>query len=263
MCKTATGEELRALRLQVSELRHAKEQAEAGTRAHWMLVCKIAHELRTPLNAIVGFAELARGGDRHVSAGGLPANEWVGHIAFAGWHMSGVIDTLMSLGPLADGRLRGRSESLDLRRTLEEAIRVVEPAARHRGICVDVQAPSLTWVRADACGLRQVLVNVLSNAVKYNVDAGRVWVSVQPGADVEIAIRDSGPGLTAAQRERLFQPFDRLGAERSKVKGHGLGLMITKELVEAMGGEIRVESPPDGGCAFRIILPGTPAAAAA
>ena len=261
MCKTATGEELKVLRLQVSELRHAKEQAEAGNRAHWMLVCKIAHELRGPLNAIVGFAELVRSNDRRASPADPAVEEWVGHIAFAGWHMADVIDTLMSLGPLAEGRLHRRGESHDVLRTLDEAIRLVEPAARTRGICVDVQAPSLTLVRADACGLRQVLVNLLSNAVKYNVDAGHVWVSVQGGEDVEIAIRDSGPGLTPAQRERLFQPFDRLGAERSKVKGHGLGLLISKELVEAMGGAICVDSPPDGGCAFRITLPGVGATA--
>ena len=106
----------------------------------------------------------------------------------------------------------------------------------------------------DQRAIRQVLVNLLSNAVKYNIEGGRIWIGVRCADQVTIAVRDSGPGLTAGQLERVFQPFERLGAERSGIQGHGLGLLICKELVEEMGGSISVQSVDGEGCTFAVSL---------
>jgi len=250
----AQVERIGALQQESAELRRTKDDAQAGDRAKSLLVSKIGHELKTPLNAITGMAQvlhmkLDAAGRGDPALGGL-----LEHITCAGRYMADVIDTLLKLGPLAMGRLAGGNESLDLHAPLNEAVRIVEDEARRRGITIAVEGIGPTLVRADRCGLRQVLVNLLSNAIKYNVERGQVWVTIQPGPAAQISIRDSGPGLSEAQCARLFQPFDRLGAEKSAVKGHGLGLLICKELLEAMGGSIAVERPQDGGCEFRVSL---------
>jgi signal transduction histidine kinase len=247
-------ERIGALQHRSAELQRAKDSALAGDRAKSMLVSKIGHELKTPLNAITGLAQvlhmsLNAGGRADPALGGL-----LEHITGAGRHMADVIDTLLKLGPLATGRLGASNESLDLHQPLNDAVLLVEHEARRRGITIAVEGSGPTLARAHRCGLRQVLVNLLSNAIKYNVERGQVWVTVHRGPVAQITIRDSGPGLSEAQCARLFQPFDRLGAEKSAVKGHGLGLLICKELLEAMGGSIAVERPQDGGCVFRISL---------
>jgi len=250
----AQFERIDALQHQAAELQRAKDSAQAGDRAKSMLVSKIGHELKTPLNAITGMAQvlhmnLGVSGRGDPTLGGL-----LEHITGAGRYMSDVIDTLLKLGPLAMGRLGGGNDCLDLQLPLDDAVRIVEHEARRRGITIAVDGAGPTLARADRCALRQVLVNLLSNAIKYNVECGQVWVTLHRGASAQITIRDSGPGLSEAQCARLFQPFDRLGAEKSAVKGHGLGLLICKELLEAMGGSIAVARPQDGGCEFRITL---------
>ena len=167
--------------------------------------------------------------------------------------MADVIDTMLKLGQLSMDRVAG-SDSLDVHVALNDALRIVEQEARRRGVRIVVDSVGPVMAQADRCGLRQVLVNLLSNAIKYNVDAGQVWVSVRAEPRAQIVIRDSGPGLSEAQCARLFRPFERLGADRSAVAGSGLGLLICKELLEAMGGSIAVERPRDGGCLFRISL---------
>jgi signal transduction histidine kinase len=257
----AQVERIGALQQQTAELRRAKDDARAGDRAKSLLVSKIGHELKTPLNAITGMAQVLRmkldaAGRGDPALGGL-----LEHITCAGRYMADVIDTLLKLGPLAMGRLAVGNDPIDLHAPLNEAVRIVEDEARRRGITIAVEGTAPALVRADRCALRQVLVNLLSNAVKYNVDQGQVWVTIQPGPAAQVRIRDSGPGLSEAQCARLFQPFDRLGAEKSAVTGHGLGLLICKELLEAMGGSIAVERPRDGGCEFRVSLrPETPPA---
>jgi len=257
----AQRDQARALQCQLAELRRARDDAKAGDRAKAILVSKIGHELKTPLNAITGMAQVlhmsldAAGRDDPALRGLLA------HITDAGHYMADVIDTMLKLGQLSMGRVAS-GDSLDVHVALNDALRIVEQEARRRGVSIVVDGVGPVMAQADRCGLRQVLVNLLSNAIKYNVDAGQVWVSIQNGPRAQIVIRDSGPGLSDAQCARLFHPFERLGADRSTVAGSGLGLLICKELLEAMGGSIAVERPRDGGCLFRISLRPRLAAAA-
>lgn len=143
-----------------------------------------------------------------------------------------------------------------MRAAVHEALGLIAPDADKHGISLQPPAIDGPWtVRADAQRLRQVLLNLLSNAVKFNRTGGQVQVSAQPDGDqVRIVVADQGAGLTAAQIERLFTPFERLGAERSAVEGTGLGLALSKRLIEAMGGQIGVDSSRDGA-RFWISLP--------
>ena len=249
----AQRDQVHALKRQLAELQRARDDAKAGDRAKAILVSKIGHELKTPLNAITGMAQvlhmsLDAAGRDDPARGGLLA-----HITDAGHYMADVIDTMLKLGQLSVGRVAS-TESLDVHVALNDALRIVEQEARRRGVSIVVDGAGPAMAQADRCGLRQVLVNLLSNAIKYNVEAGQVWVSIQGEPRAQIVIRDSGPGLSDAQCARLFHPFERLGADRSAVAGSGLGLLICKELLEAMGGSIAVERPRDGGCLFRISL---------
>jgi len=257
----AQREQVRALQRRLAELQRARDDAQAGDRAKAILVSKIGHELKTPLNAITGMAQvlhmsLDAAGPNDPALGGLLA-----HITDAGLYMADVIDNMLKLGQLSTGRVAG-GDSLDVHVALNDALRIVEQEARRRGVSIMVDSLGPAMAQADRCGLRQVLVNLLGNAIKYNIDAGQVWVSVQGAPRAQIVIRDSGPGLSEAQCARLFHPFERLGADRSAVAGSGLGLLICKELLEAMGGSIAVERPPGGGCLFRITLRPLLAAAA-
>lgn len=255
-------DQVAALQRQLAELQRARDDAKAGDRAKAILLSKIGHELKTPLNAITGMAQvlhmsLDAAGRDDPALGSLLA-----HITDAGHYMADVIDTMLKLGQLSMGRVAGGDDTLDVHVALNDALRIVDQDARRRGVSIVVDSVGPAMARADRCGLRQVLVNLLSNAIKYNIDDGQVWVSIQGEPGAQIVIRDSGPGLSEAQCARLFHPFERVGADRSAVAGTGLGLLICKELLEAMGGSIAVERPRDGGCLFRISLRPRLAAAA-
>ena len=255
ICRDTTSEH------QIGQLRLAKEAAEAASRAKSMLVSKVGHELRTPLNAIVGLSQLIR-----LKRDGLqevaPVDGWVEQIASTGRHMAGVIETLMQLGQSGAGRLQIAEQSFDVREPMEEARRILEQEAAQRGVVIEADAALQVMVLADRRAVRQVFLNLLSNAIKYNREGGSVRVVVQDGARVRITVHDTGPGLSAEQRLRLFQPFERLGVESSRVEGYGLGLLVCKELLAAMDGTIDAESVPGAGCAFIVTLPGVAECAA-
>jgi signal transduction histidine kinase len=240
---------------ELEQLRQALERAEAASRAKSVLVAKLSHELKTPLNAIVGLAQLIRSRQRG-EALAAPVDDWLERIARIGWHMADAVDTLMALGACGSGCLRVGGESFDVLEPMSEALRIVEGEAAQRGIAIGFIGDARAQVRADRRALRQVFVNLLSNAIKYNKERGRVCLSVRGGDRVRIAVRDTGPGLTLEQRARLFQAFDRLGAERSAIEGHGLGLLLCRELLAAMHGAIEVDSVEGAGCTFTVTLPG-------
>jgi signal transduction histidine kinase len=240
---------------QLLQMTLAKEEAEAANRAKSVLVSKVGHELRTPLNAIVGLAQLIRMRQRPGHDGG-PVDRWVDQIARTGGHMADTIEVLMELGRSASGCLRVGGGNFEAMEVLNEAIHIVEPEAWRRGIVIALGGDTWAMVHADRRAVRQVFVNLLSNAVKYNAEHGGVSLVVRAqGEDVSIKVRDTGPGLTAEQRARLFQPFDRLGAEKSNVQGHGLGLLISRDLLAAMDGSIAVDSCVGGGCTFTVTMP--------
>jgi signal transduction histidine kinase len=242
-------------RREVDQLRQALEQAEADSRAKSVFISKLGHELQTPLNAIVGLAQLVRsrgGSDPQAAA----IEGWLEQIAHLGWHMAEVVDTLIELGPCGAGRLRAGCETFDVLEPIAEALSIVENDAARRGITIGFVGDVQAQVTADRRALRQVFVNLLSNAIKYNKERGRVCLSVRGGERVRITVRDTGPGLTGEQRARLFQAFDRLGAEHTGVEGHGLGLLLCRELLLAMDGAIEVDSVEGAGCTFTVTLPG-------
>jgi len=254
LCSTLTAPDMTAER-QLDDLRRALEQAEAASLAKSVLIAKLGHELKTPLNAIVGLAQLIRlhcGGEPQPATldGGLEK------IARLGWHMADVVDTLIELGRCGAGHLRAGCETFDVIEPMTEALSIVENEAARRGITIGFLGDVQAQVNADRRALRQVFVNLLSNAIKYNKERGRVRLSVRGGERVRITVRDTGPGLTGEQRARLFQAFDRLGAERTGIEGHGLGLLLCRELLLAMHGDIEVDSVEGMGCTFTVTLPG-------
>jgi signal transduction histidine kinase/CheY-like chemotaxis protein len=236
------------------ELAVASEVAEQANRAKSEFLSSMSHELRTPLNAIIGFGQL-------LAADNLPATAeqkrtFVDHIVSSGKHLLALINEILNLAQIEAGRLTLSLEHVALGDVLEESRAMTLPLADPRGIRVLFPERCTLSVVADRTRLKQVLLNLLSNAVKYNRDNGAVVIDCtqpQPGR-VRVSVQDTGMGLTPEQLEGLFQPFNRLGQEAGKQEGTGIGLVVTKHLVEMMGGEIGVHTAPGTGSVFWVDL---------
>ncbi|MFM1892738.1 MAG: hypothetical protein RLZ44_1815, partial [Pseudomonadota bacterium] len=215
----------------------------------------MSHELRTPLNAILGFSQLLESDPDHPLADIQSDN--VQEILRAGAHLLELINEVLDLARIEAGKLTISQEPVALAPMLDDCLTLIRPLAEVRGIqVIEAGHGCGEHVQADRVRLKQVLLNLLSNAVKYNRDQGKLGlVCVVEQDAVQVRITDTGPGLTAEQQARLFAPFERLGADRTKVEGTGIGLALSKRLVELMGGTIGVESKPDIGSTFWIRLP--------
>ncbi|MEW6706379.1 MAG: GAF domain-containing sensor histidine kinase [Pseudomonadota bacterium] len=242
-------------RKQLEQVRVAAEAAERANRAKTEFLSRMSHELRTPLNAVLGFAQLLRlDGRDPLSA---HQREQVQHIERAGVHLLGMINDVLDLSLIEEGALALSFGLQPLLPLADEAQALLQPMARERGVTLQCEPsdPALA-VWADRLRLRQVLVNLLSNALKYNRSGGVAALAWRAeGERVCISVRDTGPGLTEAQRAHLFEPFNRLGAERGRAEGTGIGLVITRRLVQLMHGELRVHSVPGEGSCFSVLLP--------
>ena len=241
-------------RKQAEALRAERDRAAAADLAKSQFLSRVSHELRTPLNAVLGFSQLLElePGD------GERQRNWNSQVLAAGRHLLALMDDVLDISSAQTGQLAMATEALPLRPVLDEALAMLSGTATAAGVTVhDDTSPPAAWtVRADRRRLLQVLSNLLSNAIKYNRPAG--WVRLRVNAHegrVEISVSDSGPGLDAMQQARLFQPFERLGAQRGAVAGSGLGLALSREMAEAMGGHIEVESVPGEGSTFTVSLP--------
>lgn len=230
----------------------AREEAESASRAKSEFLSRMSHELRTPLNAILGFAQLL---DMDSTAGQRPQ---VSHILRAGQHLLALINEVLDIARIEAGRLPLNIEPIALASVLHEALTLVSPMAADAGIRL-VELPSLpegSGVVADRQRLVQVLLNLLSNAIKYNRPEGEVRIEVTVlDKRVAIAVSDTGRGIAPEQLDQLFKPFERLGAD-PQVEGTGLGLSLSKSLLEMMQGNLQVHSVPDQGCCFTLQLPG-------
>jgi CheY-like chemotaxis protein/two-component sensor histidine kinase len=213
----------------------------------------MSHELRTPLNAILGFAQVLRLRLKPAPAG---VDEQLGHVETAGWHLLELINDVLDLSRIEAGTMVVSRDAVALAPLLADSVRMVGSVAQAAQVTVLVEpCDEALAAEADATRLRQVMGNLLSNACKYNRPGGRVTVGVQAGEGlVTISVADTGAGLSAAQQAALFEPFNRLGAERGPVQGTGIGLVITKRLVELMGGTLQVQSAPGEGSVFRVVL---------
>jgi len=233
-------------------LRAAQAEAERANRAKTEFLSRMSHELRTPLNSILGFSELLLLDD--LTAEQL---ENVGYVARAGHHLLDLINEVLDISRIESGQMTISPEPIAVGDLIDEATALVGPLGSAHGIVLDAtDAVCAAHVLADRQRLKQVLLNLLANAVKYNREGGTVTVSCATvaGERLRIAVRDTGYGIPPERLDRLFAPFDRLGAELGSIEGTGMGLALSKGLVEAMGGRIEVESTVDVGSTFSIEL---------
>ncbi len=238
-----------------AEARQEREIALRENAAKSRFMARVSHELRTPLNAVLGFAQLllAEEAATQQPMSGLRGQR-LRHIEAAGQHLLTLVNDLLDLSGIEGGEKQIAMQPLQLEPVVRGTLPLLESLLSERGVtmhCDEIQGEVL----ADHARLRQVLLNLLSNAVKYNRQDGTVRVSARAeGSEIGIAIEDTGLGLDQAQQQRLFEPFNRLGAEVTPVAGSGIGLVITRTLVERMGGRLAVRSRAGEGSVFEVWL---------
>jgi signal transduction histidine kinase len=243
------------------ELTEKNFQIERATQAKSDFLAGMSHELRTPLNAIIGFSELLA----QEIGGPLapPQHEFVGYVVEAGKHLLSLINDILDLSKIEAGRIDLRREPSSLPALVQAVQQIVSPLAAKKGIQLGAELPGdLPTISVDPIRVKQVLYNLLSNAIKFTPQGGHVSLEARHVDDrVMVSVVDSGPGITPDDLPRLFHAFEQLEAGQKKPEGTGLGLALTKRLVELHGGEIRAESEPGKGSrfAFSIPLNGRPA----
>ena len=242
-------------RMQLREVERARDQAEAANLAKNEFLSRMSHELRTPLNAILGFAQLLSTDTRQPLP--TPQRAMVDDIQRAGWHLLDMINDVLDLSRIEAGTIRLSIEPVRLRPIVEECLSMLAREAREHDVHIETQfAAGVEFVLGDQLRLKQIVTNLLSNAIKYNRRQGRIQIHIAPLSDnhVVLSITDSGLGMSRAQLDQLFQPFNRLGREQGAAQGTGIGLVITRMLVELLGGQLQVSSEPGQGSRFEITL---------
>jgi PAS domain S-box-containing protein len=234
------------------ELEAARAAAEKANRAKSEFLSSMSHELRTPLNAVLGFAQLMASENPPP-----PENQQrsIDQILKGGWYLLRLINEILDLAMIESGKVTMSHESMSLIDVLQDCQAMIEPQASRRGIQMSFpKTEKLYYIHADRTRVKQVMINLLSNAIKYNAPGGAVIVqcNAQGSERVRISVKDTGAGLAPGELAQLFQPFNRLGKEDSGEEGTGIGLVVTKQLVELMGGKIGVESSVGVGTMFWV-----------
>lgn len=249
----------RAAARRLAELAQERLQREAGAlaaAARSEFLSRVSHEMKTPLNAVLGFSQLLQ--MQSLATGSEQRQgEYATHIRRAGEHLLDLVNDLLDLSRADQGRLRLACVPVALAPQVEAAWARCDDEAARRGLRWQCDVPAGLQVLGDPDRLCQVLANLLENAVRYNRDGGDVALRArEDGGRVEIEVADTGLGMSAAQTERLFRPFERVGRERGPMPGAGLGLVVARSLVEAMGGRLEVCSEAGVGTVVTLTLPG-------
>jgi PAS domain S-box-containing protein len=240
-------------------LQGAKLTAEKANLAKSDFLSNMSHELRSPLNAILGFAQLLESGTPPPTSA---QRQSIDQILQAGWYLLVLINEILDLALIESGKLSLSREPVSLTEVLSECRGMIEPSALKNGIGLTFpRFADAPFINADRNRVKQVLINLLSNAIKYNRAGGTVQVicTMHDGQRTRIGVHDTGNGLTQEKLAQLFQPFNRLGQESGSEEGTGIGLVVSKRLVELMGGEIGAESTVGTGSVFWIELHATDA----
>ncbi|MDH5737467.1 MAG: HAMP domain-containing histidine kinase, partial [Gammaproteobacteria bacterium] len=242
----------RKQRMMSESLTIALDRAEQATQAKSQFLTRMSHELRTPLNAILGFGQLLE-----MSMTDQKQKDQAGKIITAGHHLLELINEILDLAKIESGRLEMQIDHLNLNKLLDECESIIRPLAEAADLHLNVVNMEGQSVWADSTRLKQVLLNLLSNAVKYNSQKGSIKLSTHKleSDKLRIIVADTGKGISQEEQKLLFEPFQRLVSDDSQIEGSGMGLVICRELVLRMGGEMGVESPPGEGTSFWVDLP--------
>jgi len=230
----------------------AKAEAERANAAKDEFLSRMSHELRTPLNAVLGFAQLL-----HIEDLPTEQREAVDFILRGGRHLRGMINDLLDIASIESERLELSAEPVGVADIINDTVGLLQPLASANDVTIFIRtSASKHYVRADVRRIKQVLINLISNAIKYNRPGGRVDVAAIPlGEMLQLNVSDTGIGIPAEDLPRLFSPFERLGQQASDIEGSGIGLALSQRLATAMGGRLDVDSVPGEGSTFTLSLP--------
>jgi signal transduction histidine kinase/CheY-like chemotaxis protein len=253
---TADSMDITSSKKNEAALARSKEEAERANKAKSEFLSRMSHELRTPLNAILGFSQIMK---RDPDLDIEERNSSVDHIFNAGSHLLELVDDVLDLSKIETGKFSIAEENINASLKMKDLISQIQPFAKEKGIKIlnRLSERDDLFIRADRKAFSQIILNLLNNAIKYNIEAGSITVDGgAPGNDkIWLSVSDTGPGIAKENMGKLFEPFNRLGKEFSEIKGSGIGLSISKILAELMGGSISAECDLGNGCCFKVLLP--------